>query len=454
MKLFVLNFLFISTCIGCWAQTQNESGLLLSTGNSQEGYILFAPLQSRITYLIDKEGHPIHSWRSNWLPAQSAYLLPDGNLLRTGIDTGNHHFPRSGGWIEKIDPQDKVIWSYLLSDKNQRRHHDICPLENGNILVMLWVKKSAKAAIKAGRDPKLLGAELWTEKIIELKPKGTQKAEIVWEWDAWDHLVQDLNPKKKNFGKIAESPGLFDINFLASKDPDWLHFNSISYNPKTDQIIISSRNLCEFYVLDHSTSKSEAASHKGGKYGHGGDILYRWGNPRAYKRGTEKDQKLFNQHNAHWIEAMDGTPGKIMVFNNGLGRHNGDYSSVDILSPPYTENGNYKAEPTQAYKPDTLFYRYTAEEPKSFYSHNISSAQLLPNGNIFICEGAKGKLFEIDANKKTVWVFVNPFVNISEKGQAVGKGGPIFKCTLYESSYPGIKLLLNQNQHHANLPGR
>lgn len=436
------------------AQESAETGLLLNTGNDQEGYVLFAPLSSRITYLIDKQGHPVHSWRSNWLPAQSAYLLPDGNLLRTGIDTSNHHFPRSGGWIEKIDPNDHIVWSYLISNDKQRRHHDICPLENGNILVMVWVKKTRKEARKAGRDPKRLGTSLWTEKIIELKPIGDHDAKIVWEWNAWDHLVQDQDPHKKNYAPVAASPGLIDINFLASEEPDWLHFNAISYNATTDQILLSSRNLCEIYVIDHSTTSAEASSHKGGKYGQGGDILYRWGNPRAYKRGTEKNQQLYNQHNAHWIEPLDGTPGKIMVFNNGLGRPDGEYSSVDVLSPPYTENGYYLISKDKAFLPDTLFYRYTAKDPKSFYSHNISSAQQLSNGNLLICEGAKGKLFEIDATKQTVWIFVNPFVNISEKGQSLGKGGPIFKCTLYENAYPGIKLLLNQNQLHSKIPGR
>ncbi|MBL7931951.1 MAG: aryl-sulfate sulfotransferase, partial [Bacteroidia bacterium] len=308
-------------------QAQEEGGVLLSTNGNQPGYILFAPLQSKITYLIDKEGHPVHSWRSKWLPAQSAYLLPDGNLLRTGIDTGNKYFPRSGGWIEKIDTQDRVVWSYLISNKNQRRHHDVFPMANGNILVLVWERKTAEQARKAGRDPAALDNDIWTEKIIEIKPEGTNSAKIVWQWNAWDHLVQDFDKHKKNYGVISQSPQLFNINFQATKDPDWLHFNAISYNAQLDQIIVNSRNFCEFYVIDHSTSTEEAGSHKGGKYGHGGDILYRWGNPKAYNRGTENDQKFFSQHNAHWIESNDKNPGKIMVFNNGLRRPEGEYSS-------------------------------------------------------------------------------------------------------------------------------
>lgn len=424
---------------------QEEGGVLVSTGNHQPGYVLFAPLQSKVTYLIDKQGRPVHSWRSQWLPAQSAYLLPDGDLLRTGIDTGNKHFPRSGGWIEKLDAQSRVVWSYIISDQKQRRHHDICPMPNGNILVLVWEKRTARQAIKEGRNPAALEKDLWTEKIIEIKAKGTNSAEIVWEWNVWDHLVQDFDKRKNNYGVIAESPGRFNINFLATKDPDWLHFNSISYNPKSDQIIFNSRNFCEFYVIDHSTTTKEAASHKGGKSGKGGDILYRWGNPRAYNRGTEKDQKFFSQHNAHWIESADNNPGKIMVFNNGLQRPEGEFSSVDILEPPYTSDNNYALDKDKSFKPDTLWRSYTAEDKTSFFSQNISSAQLLNNGNIMICEGVKGKFFEVDQNNKIVWSFVNAFPNISDQGP-VSKKSPIFKCVFYEPSYPGLKKILRSRQ--------
>lgn len=442
--------LFLVFCI-CASQAQQDGGLLVSDKNNQPGYVLFAPLMSKITYLIDKEGRPVHSWRSQWLPAQSAYLLPDGDLLRTGIDTGNKYFPRSGGWIEKIDNRDRIVWSFLISNQKQRRHHDIYPMANGNILVLVWEKRTAKQALKAGRDPSALEQELWTEKIIELKPTGTNSAEIVWEWNAWDHLVQDFDKRKKNYGIVSESPGKFNINFLATKDPDWLHFNSISYNPKTDQIIISCRNLCEFYVIDHSTTTSQASSGKGGKSGHGGDILYRWGNPRAYNRGTEKDQKLFSQHNAHWVESSDNSPEKIMVFNNGLKRPQAEYSSVDILIPPYTSNNIYDLEKEKSYKPDSLWRSYTAEDKMSFYSQNISSAQQLLNGNILICEGVKGKFFEVDQDNKIVWSFVNPFPNISDQGAGM-RTSPIFKCVFYELSYPG--LIKNIRSRNNELPER
>jgi len=30
-------------------------------------------------------------------------------------------------------------------------------------------------------------------------------------------------------------------------------------------------------------------------------LLYRWGNPAAYRRSTTRDRQLFQQHDAQWI---------------------------------------------------------------------------------------------------------------------------------------------------------
>src|SRR5262249_36877966 len=98
--------------------------------------------------------------------------------------------------------------------------------------------------------------------------------------------------------------------------PDWTHVNAVSYNPRFDQIMISVRETNEVWIIDHSTTTAEAAAHRGGKYGMGGDILYRWGNPRAYRAASVADQKLFAQHDAHWIPAGLPGEGNLLVFNN------------------------------------------------------------------------------------------------------------------------------------------
>ena len=113
-----------------------------------------------------------------------------------------------------------------------------------------------------------------------------------------------------------------------------MHVNAVAYNADLDQIALSSPNFSEIWIIDHSTTTEEAKGHTGGRWGKGGDILYRWGNPRAYKNGTSRDQRLFFQHNIQWIPRGLPGEGHLLVFNNGGGRKPEEYSSVDEFVPP------------------------------------------------------------------------------------------------------------------------
>ena len=47
---------------------------------------------------------------------------------------------------------------------------------------------------------------------MEVKPTGLSTGEIVWEWHVWDHLIQDDDANKANYGDVAAHPELVDIN--------------------------------------------------------------------------------------------------------------------------------------------------------------------------------------------------------------------------------------------------
>ncbi|MEM8909718.1 MAG: aryl-sulfate sulfotransferase, partial [Bacteroidota bacterium] len=228
-------------------------------------------------------------------------------------------------------------------------------------------------------------------------------------------------------------------NGIGIGSTDWNHLNSIDYNAELDQIMLSSREFNEIWIIDHSTTTEEAAGHTGGNSGKGGDLLYRWGNPQLYGQGTEADQTLFGQHDAHWVAADRPDAGKILLFNNGLGRPEGNFSTIDLLEPPINGGGQYLKEPGIAFGPTTLAWQYQANPPTSFYEQRVSGAQQQPNGNMLICAGRGGQFFEVTPVGKTVWEYINPvsIFGITAQG-TVNNGGGTFRVYRYAPDYPAL----------------
>ena len=315
-------------------------------------------------------------------------------------------------------------------------------LPNGNVLMIAFEVKSEAEALAAGRNYNLLSdGELWPDHIIEVRPNGTEGGDIVWEWHAWDHLIQDFDETKENYGVVADHPGRLDVNFVGNGrgagGADWLHINSIDYNAELDQILLSAHNTSEIYVIDHNTTTEEAA-------GPAGDFLYRWGNPQAYGRGGPGEQELFVQHDARWIE--DGKPGEgnILIFNNG-GSSSGTYTTVDEIVPPYDGQGGYHLDDGAGFGPTEAVWRHGVLESERFYSRNISGAHRLTNGNTLICDGAHGTFFEIDKNKDVVWKYINPVLpnTILSQGDTIptnqnGFANSVFRCHRYSPSFNGF----------------
>ena len=426
------------------AAPSTETGLIHRDDRAWPGYTLMAPISLDTTYLLNLDGNVVHTWESDAPAGNAVYLLENGNLLRTeqvAPTDGERTFEQggTGGRVREISPDGTVVWEYTLSTCEHRLHHDIAVLPNGNVLMIAWEAKTAAEAIAAGRDPNSLkDGELWPDKILEVRPTPPLGGEIVWEWHVWDHLVQDHDPSKPNHGDPAAHPELVDLNYaLHGGSKDWNHTNGIDYNARLDQIALSVHEFGEVWIIDHSTTTEEAASHEGGRYGRGGDLLYRWGNPQTYRAGGARDQVWFGQHDVQWIgEGLPGA-GHLLAFNNGMGRPGEPFSTVDEIAVPILDDGSYLRPPTGLpYRPLDLAWRYRGD---GFYSSNISGAQRLPNGNTLICQGAAGRLFEVTSDGDIVWEYVNPFA-------ADGRNGPrreVFKVRRYDVEDPRIEALLD-----------
>ncbi len=420
-------------------------GSTYETSKDQEsfgGYTLFAPMALSTTYLIDNEGDVVHTWASNF-NSLAVYLLDNFNLLRTNNIGNNSVFIGAGatGRIELLNWDGDVIWDYEYSSNQYCSHHDIELMPNGHILMIAWEYKSASEALTAGRDPLLSNTAMWPGHVIEVQPTGNSGGNIIWEWHVWDHLIQDYDPVQENFGDVANHPELIDINFVGGRELN--HMNAIDYNEELDQIMLSVNKFSEIWIIDHSTTTAEAAGHTGGNSGMGGDILYRWGNPQAYLAGSTSDRKFYNNHDAQWIEKGCPGEGNILVFNNGYNRPEGDFSSIDEIVPPITENGTYAHTPGSAYGPTTQKWIYTSENQTDFFSSGISGAQRLPNGNTLICEGIPGTFFEVTEDKRVVWEYINPYPT---------PGAMVFKIRRYNLLFDPLVSELSTNWNLISLP--
>ena len=414
MKKFRISTTYILLLIAIWGQSQTVGVFINDTSKVYKGYTLFAPKLNSMTYLINNDGRIVHKWtRSTYAPGQAVYLLENGNLLRTcmthgSLGTGGGE----GGRIEEYNWNDSLVWSMDYSNNTRMQHHDIKKLPNGNIIMLVVEKKTLAQIDSAGFDITKFQPDVQQngfalpDCIVEIQPTYPSGGTVVWEWHAWDHLIQNHDATKNNYGIPSQHPELID----AAGDHRilplfWNHMNSVDYNPTLDQIVMSVRGNSELWVIDHSTTMAQSAGHTGGNRGKGGDLLYRWGNPLTYGAGTISDQKYLEQHDVEWVKPGFPGEGNLTCFNNGVNRN---YSTVDEITPPVDGNGNYTLVSGSAFGPSNYTWTYQATPPTSMFAHDISGAYRVKNGNTIICEGPLGIFYEVTSAKEVVWKYINP----------------------------------------------
>lgn len=360
------------------------------------GYTLYSLKNSTSTQLIDTNGTVYHTWThgAGYPTCYSSYLMPGGILWRSVTKSGTSFTggPISGE-VQKYDYSGTLLWDFVYSTTTYCSHHDICPMPNGNVLLISYESKTSSEVAAAGCST--YSGIMWPDKIVEVQPTGATTGTVVWEWHAWDHLVQNTNASAANYQtSIVNHPELLNINYNAQKD--WMHMNGVNYNPMLDQVTFSSHNLNEVFVIDHSTTTAEAASHSGGNAGKGGDILYRWGNPTAY--GASGTQVFHTVHDAHWIPEGCPHAGDLSGYNNGGITSPSTASCADIFVPPLS-GYNYTGTAGAAYGPAT----YTKRQASGGYNSNEGSSQELPNGNILINMGISGYIKEYSPTGTLLW---------------------------------------------------
>ena len=83
-------------------------GLFIYDSSSYNGYTLFAPISSTMTYLIDNYCRLIQSWSSDYPVAFAVYLRENGNLIHTDKIWGDF----TGGRIQEMTWEGTLVWEY------------------------------------------------------------------------------------------------------------------------------------------------------------------------------------------------------------------------------------------------------------------------------------------------------------------------------------------------------
>ena len=115
---------------------------------------------SKTTYLIDMMGKVVRTWESDYTPGASTYLLEGGRSpgLTADINRLPSGFgPGAGGRVQEFDEDGRLVWDFKYVSDTRLPHHDVAKLPNGNVLMVVWEKKTKEEVIAAGRRPDLVG---------------------------------------------------------------------------------------------------------------------------------------------------------------------------------------------------------------------------------------------------------------------------------------------------------
>ena len=168
---------------------------------------------------------------------------------------------------------------------------------------------------------------------------------------------------------------------------EWSHCNSISLSPKGDWLLSFRR----INMISEVSAKT-------------GKIKWKWAD------GTT----------AHQHDVKYSSRNTITIFDNGVHRRGVDYSRALEIDA----------------KTRKIVWEYADDPPFSFYTLMGGSVDVLPNGNVLICETAKGQFFEVTRSKKVVWEYINPFYVANPR--LGGRVNMVFRAHRYGVDHPAL----------------
>jgi hypothetical protein len=423
------------------------------------GFTVLSPLGTPAVLVIDMNGTVVKRWDGyNNSAGGPARVLPGGDVIAaSGAGAGQEsvelvHRDFAGNILWRFDRNEqipandgKTIWSARQHHDWQREDFpagyyspDARPARTGSNTLILTHTNHQR--------PEVADVPLQDDRLIEVSPKG----EIVWQWIAGEHIAElgFSEPARaairgagarggrargggargggaRGDGSRGDAARGGDAGRGGAQGAggrgagvgrggggfDWLHVNSATYvGPNRwfdagdtrfapNNVIISSRQANVLAIVARD-----------------GKIVWRLGPDFLESEATRAIGQIVGQHHAHFIPKGLPGAGNLLVFDNG---GSSGYGQPSGIAPNGT--GVYARSNSRVLEidPVTLKLVWSYSAPGRFFSTNISGAQRLPNGNTLITAGAGGRLFEVTADARIVWEYLNPLFTGAQGANAV-----------------------------------
>jgi hypothetical protein len=326
------------------------------------GYNFYCSRLAPEAFLLDLDGNIVNRWSYE----QEPYKLWDHAIL---LDNGDIVVLNKFLYIFQLDWNSNLIW-----EKRMAAHHDVAMAEDGMFFVIefstarhrdLFVRFARVVHLAAGGEE--LGRWSTYDHLDDLKHALDQASFLDTTLDTLE--ARGIKPDSARAAGVRID--VFPLGKQERKNIyDYFHLNTITILPETPlagrdarfaagNLLLCLRNVNQLAIINWDS----------------GEVLWSWG-----------EGVLEWPHHPTVLE-----DGNFLVFDNGVDR---EYSKVLELDPISK----------------TVVWEYVAHPPETFYSPSKGSAQRLPNGNTLICDGDRGRVFEVTREGDIVWDWYNPII--------------------------------------------
>ncbi len=335
----------------------------MEIGNNELTYI---NKTSEEPFAVDADGNI--RWYSTLYSRHTFVQLSNGHLLIQNRTNGNKG---SYNVLSETDYLGRIYRRYRFSDKLGKSsleqyitavHHDALELPNHNLLVTIS------------------GGDKYAEDVIaEIDYKTGKTVKVI------------------DFKKLLPSSMYRNYNSTTTKGGkiDWLHMNSLYYDQKTGNLLVSARNQDITMSINYKTGKIN--------WIYSGKKKSSW--PKKYRSKlltpTKGTKITGGQHDLTLLSDKNGKL-KVLLYDNNIDVTNGDSKT----SGKYSQAVQYTIDTKKKTIKQT--WSYGKSLGKDNFTRVIGSAQRLSNGNTLIdfCykhDGSQSNIIEVDKNNNQVF---------------------------------------------------